>query len=461
MEILVLNGSPKGEISVTMQYVKFLQNNFPEHNFTIRHISFRISKISKDRKLFNLIMKEVENSDLILWSFPVYVMTVPSQYKKFIELIFARRKQKFFSGKYCGVLTTSIHFYDHTAHNYLRAVCEDLNLKFVDSYSAHMRDLFKKEKRKSLKFFGQNLVNAVLNEKPATKIFPELIKPKLRYNPKFNHKKIENAGKNIVILTDNYVKNRNLKNMIDKFKSIYEIEPPVYDLSKMDIKGGCIGCIKCGYDNICSYDGKDEYVEFYNEKLRTADIIIFAGTIVDRHLSSTWVTYFTRSFFNCHTPSLENKQFGFLISGPFSKTQNLRQVLDSYIQWQNSNLVDFISDEYESSKIMDSLIWELGEKLISFSKENYIKPATFLAVGGKKIFRDDIYGSLRPAFLADHREYKKRGLYDFPTWDLKTRFINMIIPQFLKIPAIRKRVFDKEIKPGMIRGYDKVIKKIE
>jgi len=33
MKIAVLNGSPKGQISVTMQYVRFLQQKFPEAEF--------------------------------------------------------------------------------------------------------------------------------------------------------------------------------------------------------------------------------------------------------------------------------------------------------------------------------------------------------------------------------------------------------------------------------------------
>ena len=31
MKIIVLNGSPKGDISVTMQYVRFIQKKFPQH----------------------------------------------------------------------------------------------------------------------------------------------------------------------------------------------------------------------------------------------------------------------------------------------------------------------------------------------------------------------------------------------------------------------------------------------
>ena len=41
-----------------------------------------------------------------------------SNYKRFIELIFERHQEQVFAGKYTASLSTSIHFYDHTTHNY-------------------------------------------------------------------------------------------------------------------------------------------------------------------------------------------------------------------------------------------------------------------------------------------------------------------------------------------------------
>jgi len=42
MKIAVLNGSPKGEISVTLQYVHFLQQRFPETEFKIFDVALKI-----------------------------------------------------------------------------------------------------------------------------------------------------------------------------------------------------------------------------------------------------------------------------------------------------------------------------------------------------------------------------------------------------------------------------------
>ena len=45
MKIVILNGSPKGEPSVTMQYVKFIQKHYPDHEYLFHNISNRIKKI--------------------------------------------------------------------------------------------------------------------------------------------------------------------------------------------------------------------------------------------------------------------------------------------------------------------------------------------------------------------------------------------------------------------------------
>ena len=91
MKITVLNGSPKGNLSVTMQYVNFIQKKFPHHELKILNIASQIKKIEKDTEAFQEIMDEVRSSEGVLWAFPLYVFLVSSQYKRFIELLWERK----------------------------------------------------------------------------------------------------------------------------------------------------------------------------------------------------------------------------------------------------------------------------------------------------------------------------------------------------------------------------------
>lgn len=220
--------------------------------------------------------------------------------------------------------------------------------------------------------------------------------------------------------------------------------------------GGCLGCIHCGIDNECVYEGKDGFIDFYNSKIKTADILIFTGTIKDRYLSSRWKLFFDRSFFNTHQSVLSGKQIGFIISGPLRQLPNLRQILESFVEWQQANNIGIVTDEYEDSTKVDNLIKKLAKRSLLLSDKKYIKPQTFLGVGGRKIFRDDVWGKLRFVFQADHKYYKKTGFYDFPQTDFKTRVTNLLMILLTRIPKFKKG-FQKDLKDLAVKPYRKAV----
>ena len=112
LRIVVLAGSPKGETSVTVQYVRYLERVLHAHDLKIVQISQPIKQIESDTDAFDAVIADVADSDLVLWAFPLYFMLVPSQYKRFVELIWERSAEHVFRHKYAAVLTTSIHFFD-------------------------------------------------------------------------------------------------------------------------------------------------------------------------------------------------------------------------------------------------------------------------------------------------------------------------------------------------------------
>ena len=54
MKICVLNGSPKGRDSITMQYVRFLELAFPSHTFVIENVGQRIAALETQAGSRNL-----------------------------------------------------------------------------------------------------------------------------------------------------------------------------------------------------------------------------------------------------------------------------------------------------------------------------------------------------------------------------------------------------------------------
>src|SRR4030042_3973351 len=174
MKIIVLNGSPKGEDSITIQYVAYIQKHFPQHDFRIIHVSQQIKKIEKDQKVFQEIIDEIRTADGVLWSFGLWVLCVPAQYMRFIELVSERGMEGAFENKYAAVITTSILFYDHTAHNYMRAVCEDLRMKFFDAISLDIIDMMKEGRRREILIFAEGFIKAILEQAATSKLFNPL-----------------------------------------------------------------------------------------------------------------------------------------------------------------------------------------------------------------------------------------------------------------------------------------------
>jgi hypothetical protein len=58
MKICVLNGSPKGHDSVTMQYVHFLELAFPDHTFIIEDVGQRIHTIETREAEFEKVFTD-------------------------------------------------------------------------------------------------------------------------------------------------------------------------------------------------------------------------------------------------------------------------------------------------------------------------------------------------------------------------------------------------------------------
>jgi NAD(P)H-dependent FMN reductase len=440
MKIIVLNGSPKGEFSITLQYAHFIQKTFPQHEFKIFHVSQRIEKIEKDEKVFREIIDEVRSSDGVLWSFGLFVLAAPSQYMRFVELISERGVEDAFKDKYAAVLTTSIHYFDHTAHNYMRAVCEDLDMRVADALSLDLIDLMDKRRRQDLTTFAENFFEAIEKRFAFSRLFKPLEFDDSLYQPSPPESKIDTKGKNIVVITDAYDSKTNLGKMIDRFKQSFSNEIEMINLDDIDIQGGCLGCMRCGYDYKCVQ--KDEFTGFYNNRVRTADIVVFAGSVRGRYLSSKWKVFYDRAFFWNHTPSLPGKQLGYIISGPLSQNPNLIQILEaSSTARQDANHVDIITDECKNSAEIDARLQGLAERLVNYSEKGYVRPQNFLGVGGHKVFRDNIWGRLRMVWQADHRYFKKHGKYDFPQKDLKLRVFNPIMMSLSKIPKFRKKFY--------------------
>ncbi|UCD83416.1 MAG: NAD(P)H-dependent oxidoreductase [Deltaproteobacteria bacterium] len=455
MKIVILNGSPKGnELSITMQYFYYVRKYFPQHDYRIFAIGEKIKKIEGDPATFAEIMDTVADCDGLIWIFPVYITVVPAQVKRFVELIAENKKEDVFAGKYSTAITTSVYVFDITAHNYIHAVSEDLGMGFVRGYSASVADLPKPECQKSFKNFFAHFIKTTENREAVPRQFntvtwdnPVYRVPKMNGGPKSSEKRI-------VVLTDHQPET-NLANMVETFKVSSKYEVEVVNLNDVSIKGPCLGCLTCVFDGVCVY--KDDMKQLYEQKLIPADAIIFAGTMVDRYLSSRWKTFWDRSFFNGHRPILWGKQVAYLVSGPLRQNPNVTQFMEGLILYSRAGLVGTVTDEAGDDDATFNLIKQLAQNVDRRLEDGGIYQTSFHSLGTHLILRDLIY-NISFVLKADHEFFKENKLYDFPQKDWKARMTNILLTLLFKIPPIGRSA-RKEVKKMMVEPLQKFVEK--
>jgi putative NADPH-quinone reductase len=84
MNILIINGSPKGKTSITLQTLNYLSILHPEHNFEVLCVGQLIKSYEKD---MTPAIDAIKKAELLIFSYPVYTFIAPSQLHRFIELM--------------------------------------------------------------------------------------------------------------------------------------------------------------------------------------------------------------------------------------------------------------------------------------------------------------------------------------------------------------------------------------
>ena len=456
MKIAVLSGSPKGLLSGTLHYVFFLQKKFPEHEFSLIHICVDYEKLERDPAALEEVLETVRTADGVLWSFPVYTFLVHAYLKRFIELVFERGVQGDFRGKYTAALSTSIHFFDHTAHYYLQAICEDWGMNWVGFYSAWVYDLLEKKERERLIQFARDWFAAIRDRTPTARTWDPVRRPAIEYAPSSVPKKVALNGKGVTILMDSAGESSNLIRMVERLRECLDGEVVTIDLSRLRLHSGCDGCFQCGGDGQCIFRNADDIHDLYWKKLAPANAIVMAGTIVDRYLSWRWKLFFDRGFFLPLIPWWPGKQLAFVVSGPLRQLPTLREILEGYAEFHQGNLAGIVTDESEDSVQTDALLDQLAHRIAEGSRSGYVRPKTFLGIGGTKIFRDEEWGYLRPVFQVAHRYYRGHGMYDFPHKSLKNWLLITGGMWFVNFPGMRKR-FYQSFKREMIVPLQKIL----
>ena len=446
MRILVLNGSPKGKNSITLQTVRFIEALCKNQTFEILHVGQRIKALEKD---FSPAKEALEKADLILFSYPVYTFIAPYQLHRFIELM--KENGVSLKGKYATQITTSKHFYDVTAHAYIKENCMDLGLRYIRGLSADMDDLLKEKGRQEAMDFFRFVLWSVKNE--AYEAFSPATLPVSGVETDVPEYRERSLDGDIVIITNMEKNDAGLSAMIDRFRAVLPRKSRVVNIREYPFKGGCLGCFNCAVSGECVY--KDGFDRFLREDLQTAEAIVYAFTIKDHSMGASFKLYDDRQFCNGHRTVTMGMPMGYLVSGNYGAEQNLQMILEARAQVGGNFLAGVATDENDPNAEIDRLA-----KTLCYALENkYVPPQNFYGVGGMKIFRDLIW-LMQGMMKADHQFYKAHGQYDFPQKQWSTMLKMYLVGALISSPKVKAKLGNK-MNEGMLMPYEKILKKTE
>ena len=442
MRILILNGSPKGKNSITLQTLEYLKLKFPGHTWETLHVGQLIALYEKD---FTRAAEALTQAELILFSYPVYTFIAPYQLHRFVELMKAHGVD--LRGKWASQVSTSKHFYDVTAHRYVMENAQDMGLKFVRGLSADMDDLTTAKGRQEAEGFFRRLMWAIENGycEPDLPVQPE--PARVPVTPVA----ADGADKpgDVVILTDCRPEDTQLAAMIDRFRAVCPRKTRVVNIREYPFKGGCLGCFGCASTGKCVYP--DGFDEFLRSDIQKAEAEVHAFTISDHGMSSAFKCYSDRQFCNGHRTVRMGAPIGYIVSGNYRLEENLRMIVEGRAEVGGNYLCGVATDEISP----DAAIDQLAATLAWAPEHHHTQPKNFLGVGGMRIFRDLIW-LMQGLMREDHRFFKRHGQYDFPQKQ-RGRMLAMYLVGFLMGNETLKKKAGSKMNEGMLMPYTKVL----
>lgn len=446
MNILILNGSPKGKYSITLQTTNYLEKIYPSHHFEILHVGQRIKALEKD---LSPVINALEHAELVIFSYPVYTFIAPYQLHRLIELI--KSSGISLVGKFVTQITTSKHFYDITAHRYVEENCFDMGMKVIHGLSADMDDLLTEKGQKEARDFWDYVCFCVENdyfEIPVTKTTAPVHKT-VEVPPV---PKTEKTG-DVVVLTNREEGDDRLLAMIERFCAVFPRKTRIINIREYPFKGGCLGCFNCAVSGKCIY--KDGFDDFLRNTIQSAQAIVLAFSIKDHSMGASFKLYDDRQFCNGHRTVTMGMPMGYLVSGNYIEEFNLQTVIEGRAQVGNNFLAGVATDEVDPNGEIDKLSRTLDWAL----EHQYVPPQNFLGVGGMKIFRDLIW-LMQGMMKADHKFYKKHHQYDFPQKKRGMMLKMYLVGALLSSPKIKAKM-GNAMNEGMMAPYKKLLDNLD
>ena len=439
MKILIVNGSPRGRFSVTLQPCLYLEKRFSRHSFEYLNVGAGIAAFEKDMAPAAAAFARAE---LVIFAYPVYTFLVPSQLHRFIELM--KEHKLAVKNQFVTQLSTSMHFFDMTAHRFLEDNFRDMGMRPIRGLSAGMEDLLSEQGRREAEAFLDYAIFCAEHGVWDRQVPPPAQVPAPVYECAVEPCEKQD-GFDTVIVGDLREGDESLRALIKDFGAAYPYKTRFVNIADFPFKGGCLGCLTCASSGSCVY--KDGFETLLRDTIQSADAIVYAFTLRDHSMGSRFKMFDDRQFCNGHRTTAEGKPIAYLCLGDCTGEENLLTVLRARADVGHSFLAGVACDAQSIRDTAARLAYALEQRLVP--------PRGFYGVGGMKIFRDLIW-LMRGVMPEDHRFYRRHKLYDFPQkrWP---RMLGLSLLGVLMRSRGLRRLIGGKMNEGMLAPYRKVL----
>ncbi len=364
MIVAVLNASPHGEYSATLQHVRFLATRSPGDEVRVLHVGSEVETYCQPGEAWQRLLDTIAQSHLLLVCFPVYLAMAPAQLVRLLESLRAEGGDCL-RGKPVALLCTGEGFGIPLALRSLRGALETRGCLPVGEWAGEPDGFLRPEGQGRLLAFWQELHWAVergmgqaaTGGEPSGYVYSPTGSARLGIPDQVS----KTTGRSTVLVTDCEREHASLRSMINTFKLLYPLTIREVSISSFYGARGCIGCNRCAHSRRCIHaDGFEDLIENH---LKPADALAFAAPVAGRLIGSAWKVIFDRLLMTGRWEATRGKPAGWLLSGALSREGALCDWLQAVGGAQGLALVGMASDEAaEDLQVTDNLL-QLAERL--------------------------------------------------------------------------------------------------
>lgn len=408
MKILVLSGSPKGEDSVTLQYMYYLQKYYKEDSFDIAIVG--------DGKYTDDLTDRIKNADLIIYTSSIFHFSVHQQTLVFLDSL--EKHKDILKDKPFTYFTTSVMIMEFTAHTVMKSAIERFGARYIRSLSLFDDALFKLEGQTDLVNWFRYVKSVVNNT--------------VDFDFKDRHF-------SIIMLDATDGSNDKLNNAMTEIAKHYRAlgieEIKTVELRNYNILP-CISCGACYTELKCFH--KDDFLKVIDEVYASADIIFTVSEQKYGQLSPVYKAWLDRHVqYGRHA-----YPHGFILDRIAEEKRGAYQsrwtmhghIIDSkdncphidsiYYDIHSNSYMNFLSDAYigyydVSENGFNRYQSSLKNYLENFDRalDSELRPTIdFYKEGIWDRFRR-VAWNIQKNTPKDYEHYKREGAYELPTYE--------------------------------------------